>query len=102
AAQALTSDPYTLAAVQGVVFGGVLLAGLLLTAREARVRDVLALRRPKVGHVVAAVVAGVALALVLSEVDNVLRELRPMTEAEVEGRMRLLGDTSLVHRVGLG
>jgi uncharacterized protein len=101
AAEALTSDPFTLAAVQGVVFGGTLLVGLLLTAQDVRVRDALRLTRPSLAHVLAAVVAGVALALVLSEVDNLLREFRPMTEAELAGRERLLGETALTHRLGL-
>jgi membrane protease YdiL (CAAX protease family) len=101
AAEILTSDPFTLAAVQGVVFGGTLLVGLLLTAQDVRVRDALHLTRPRVTQVIAGVVAGVALALVLSEVDNVLREFRPMTEAELAGRARLLGDPSITHRVGL-
>ena len=101
AAEAIASEPFTLAAVQGVVFGGALLAGLLVTARHLRVRDALRLTRPKLGHVLAALVAGIALAFALSEVDNVLREIRPMSEAELEGRARLLGDPSLAHRLGL-
>ena len=101
AAEAVTSDPYTLAAVQGVAFGGVLLFGLLLVARDMPVREALRLRRPRVGHVLAAVVTGVALALALSELDNVLREFRPLTELELEGRVRLLGDPSITHRIGL-
>lgn len=101
AAEALLGDPFTLAAVQAVVFGGALLMGLLLTARDVRVRDALRLTRPSLGQLLAAVVAGLALAAALSEVDNLLREIRPMTEAELEGRARLLGDTAILHRLGL-
>jgi membrane protease YdiL (CAAX protease family) len=101
AAEVITGDPFTLAAVQGVVFGGTLLLGLLLTAHDRGLRETLHLTRPRIAHVLAAVVAGVSLALVLSEVDNVLREIRPMTDDELAARQRLLGDTSVTHRVGL-
>lgn len=97
----LSSDPLILASIQFIAFGGVLTLGLSLAAPKESVVDGLALRRTGWKELLTALIAGLALAIVLAELDNILREIRPLREHERAHLMRLLDQDSLIQYLGL-
>lgn len=97
----LASDPFILASIQFIAFGAVLALGLNLAAPKESLRDGLALKRVGIRELLTALIAGLALAIVLSEADNLLRELRPLREHERAQLMRLLGQDGLLRQLGL-
>lgn len=97
----LASDPFILASIQFIAFGGVLALGLALAAPNESLPDAIALRRIGARELLTSLIAGLALAIVLSEADNLLRELRPLREHERAQLSRLLDQDGLIRHLGL-
>lgn len=97
----LASDPFILASIQFIAFGAVLALGLSLAAPKESLRGALALQKIGLRELLTALIAGLALAIVLSETDNIFREIRPLREHERAQLARLLDQDALLARLGL-
>ena len=94
---ALSRDPLNHAAIQAVAFGAAIAAGLLLFHRGRGLRRSLALSSVPAGAVLLAVIAGLALQLLLSEIGNLVLELHPMPIEQQLARQRMVEPTDLWH-----